>query len=380
MKPTTILFASSLLLLSISPIAHAEETKSLADTLASEAKETQMKAQVEAGEENTDEEEAENEPAVTANTLSNREVDNLADQVTTDLEQLLSGKKKEEVKKEDVEKVVEKAKEQGKSSDDIQKAVLEALDELQEKGVDVKQETLSFVQESITDILSAGSEDAMGDPASIYIQSLNAELAGTKVAKASKEEEAAAKDSNKAASTAPVAGEGSEESVDVDKVTAAIATNLASNKTAQEVDESKEEKEEEKEAVTTAANTETEQAEAQTEAALAVAQSDNKATEEDKTPAAETAPKTEETFAKVDSDKVADNIAKTVDGEISMDTQKGPKGTITVVHGESLSNIAERIYGETKYYQVIFDANRDVLADPNMVKVGQILKIPPKPE
>jgi nucleoid-associated protein YgaU len=377
MKPTTILFASSLLLLSISPIAHAEETKSLADTLASEAKETQMKDQAEAGEENTDEEEAENEPVVTANTLSNREVDNLADQVTTDLEQLLSGKKKEEVKKEDVEKVVEKAKEQGKSSDDIQKAVLEALDELQEKGVDVKQETLSFAQESITDILSAGSEDAMGDPASIYIQSLNAELAGTKVAKASKEEEATAKDGNKAASTAPVAGEGSEESVDVDKVTAAIATNLASNKTAQEVDESKEE---EKEAVTTAANTETEQAEAQTEAALAVAQSDNKATEEDKTPAAETAPKTEKAFAKVDGNKLADNIAKTVDGEISMDTQKGPKGTITVVHGESLSNIAERIYGETKYYQVIFDANRDVLADPNMVKVGQILKIPPKPE
>lgn len=375
MKPTTILFASSLLLLSISSIAHAEETKSLADTLAGEAKDTQMKDQAEAGEDNTDVDEAENEPAVTANILSNREVDNLADQVTQDLEQLLSGKKKEEVKKEDVEKVVEKAKEQGNSSDDIQKAVMDALNELQNKGVDVKQETLSFVQESITDILRAGSEDARGDPASIYIQSLNAELTGTKVAKAAKEEETTTQNSDKKASTRSTVGEGSEESVDVDKVAAAIETNLASNKTTQNVEDSKEE---EKDAIA-------ELAEAQIEAATAAAQLDNKATDEEKKSAAEAAPapKTEARLAKIDgdkSDKVADNSAKTVDGEISMDTQKGPKGTITVVHGESLSNIAKRIYGEKKYYQVIFEANTDVLADPNMVKVGQILKIPPKPE
>jgi len=375
MKPTTILFASSLLLLSISLIAHAEETKSLADTLAGEAKDTQMKKQAEAGEESTDVDETENEPAVTANTLSNREVDSLADQVTQDLEQLLSAKKKEEVKKEDVEKVVEKAKEQGNSSGDIQKAVMDALNELQDKGVDVKQETLSFVQESITDILSAGTKDAMGDPASIYIQSLNAELTGTKVAKAAKEEETTTQNSDKKDSTTSTVGEGSEESVDVDKIAAAIETNLASNKTTQNVGENKEE---EKDAVA-------EQAEAQIEAATAAAQLDHKATEAEKTPAAEaaSAPKTEAPLAKIDGDKgdkVADNSAKTVDGEISMDTQKGPKGTITVVHGESLSNIAKRIYGETKYYQVIFEANTDVLADPNMVKVGQILKIPPKPE
>ncbi|HHC73688.1 MAG TPA: LysM peptidoglycan-binding domain-containing protein [Thiothrix sp.] len=340
MKPTTIFFASSLLLLSISPIAHAEETKSLADTLASEAKETQMRDQKSAEEQNLEsagEAESEDEPSITANTLSNGEIDNLAEQVTTGLEKLLAGKKEDAVKKEDVEKIVEEAKEQGNTSGDIQKAVIEALDELKEKGVDVKKETLSFVQESMGDILNEGSADSMGDPASIYIQSLNAELAGAGVKKSDeKVDEQAVKPQ--------VEGESSKEKVDGDKVASAIAMNLASNK-----------------ATTGAAKPDVNEAESKTEASERI---------------------TGEKRADVDGEKVtsSSSIAKTVDGQISMATQKGPKGTITVVHGESLSNIARRIYGNERYYQVIFDANRDVLKTPNLVRVGQILKIPPKPE
>jgi nucleoid-associated protein YgaU len=44
--------------------------------------------------------------------------------------------------------------------------------------------------------------------------------------------------------------------------------------------------------------------------------------------------------------------------------------------GDTLSKIAEHYYGDSKLYPKIFDANRDVLKDPNMIRVGQRLRIP----
>lgn len=52
--------------------------------------------------------------------------------------------------------------------------------------------------------------------------------------------------------------------------------------------------------------------------------------------------------------------------------------TYTVKPGDTLSKIAKQFYGDLNAYMQIFEANRDKLTDPNMIKVGQVLTIPPK--
>lgn len=44
--------------------------------------------------------------------------------------------------------------------------------------------------------------------------------------------------------------------------------------------------------------------------------------------------------------------------------------------GETLSKIAEQYYGDKMLYPKIFEANRDLLKDPNKIKPGQKLLIP----
>ena len=44
--------------------------------------------------------------------------------------------------------------------------------------------------------------------------------------------------------------------------------------------------------------------------------------------------------------------------------------------GDTLGHIAQRFYGKASLYAKIFEANRDILSDPNLIKVGQKLKIP----
>ena len=48
----------------------------------------------------------------------------------------------------------------------------------------------------------------------------------------------------------------------------------------------------------------------------------------------------------------------------------------TVQTGDTLGKIAKRFYEEPKKYTQIFAANTDVLAHPDKIEVGQILKIP----
>jgi nucleoid-associated protein YgaU len=47
-----------------------------------------------------------------------------------------------------------------------------------------------------------------------------------------------------------------------------------------------------------------------------------------------------------------------------------------VKKGETLSKIAEQYYGDPSLYPKIFDANKDILKNPNLIKVGQKLRIP----
>jgi nucleoid-associated protein YgaU len=50
--------------------------------------------------------------------------------------------------------------------------------------------------------------------------------------------------------------------------------------------------------------------------------------------------------------------------------------THTVEKGDTLSHIAKTYYGRASRWHAIFDANRDVLDDPDKIQPGQVLKIP----
>lgn len=50
----------------------------------------------------------------------------------------------------------------------------------------------------------------------------------------------------------------------------------------------------------------------------------------------------------------------------------------TVQKGDSLSRIAKHLLGDTNAWKQIFEANRDVLSDPDKIFPGQTLKIPPR--
>jgi nucleoid-associated protein YgaU len=54
----------------------------------------------------------------------------------------------------------------------------------------------------------------------------------------------------------------------------------------------------------------------------------------------------------------------------------GAGTTYTVKSGDTLSGIAKQFLGDASKYQKIFEANRDILSDPDRIKPGQVLKIP----
>jgi nucleoid-associated protein YgaU len=53
--------------------------------------------------------------------------------------------------------------------------------------------------------------------------------------------------------------------------------------------------------------------------------------------------------------------------------------TYEVQSGDTLLSIAEQYYGDGTQWRRIYDANKDVIgSDPDKLKVGMKLKIPPK--
>ncbi len=50
----------------------------------------------------------------------------------------------------------------------------------------------------------------------------------------------------------------------------------------------------------------------------------------------------------------------------------------TVVKGDTLSGIAKRFYGNPQDYLFIFEANREVIKDPDLIYPGQKIRIPEK--
>lgn len=47
-----------------------------------------------------------------------------------------------------------------------------------------------------------------------------------------------------------------------------------------------------------------------------------------------------------------------------------------VVSGDTLGGIAKKFYGKASKYTTIFEANRDILSDPNKIYPGQKIRIP----
>ena len=63
--------------------------------------------------------------------------------------------------------------------------------------------------------------------------------------------------------------------------------------------------------------------------------------------------------------------------DITVDASlKAPETTYTVAAGDSLSKIAKQFYGDANKYMKIFDANKDQLKNPDLIKPGQVLRIP----
>ena len=48
----------------------------------------------------------------------------------------------------------------------------------------------------------------------------------------------------------------------------------------------------------------------------------------------------------------------------------------TVQAGDTLAEIAQRQFGRASAWHAIFDANRDQLDDPDLIRPGQVLRLP----
>ena len=79
-----------------------------------------------------------------------------------------------------------------------------------------------------------------------------------------------------------------------------------------------------------------------------------------------------------DKDVVADIKVNATAPQSAPPAQPAAAPTIsyTVQSGDTLSAIAKKFLGNANEYMDIFNANRDQLTDPDMIKPGQVLKIP----
>ncbi len=52
------------------------------------------------------------------------------------------------------------------------------------------------------------------------------------------------------------------------------------------------------------------------------------------------------------------------------------KKTYKVKAGDTLSSIAKEVLGSADRWQELYDANRDIIQDPNTIQIGMTLQIP----
>lgn len=75
-------------------------------------------------------------------------------------------------------------------------------------------------------------------------------------------------------------------------------------------------------------------------------------------------------------DKTYSDLMADITVDSSLPAPKAKEQAYTVQSGDTLSKISKQFYGDANSYMRIFDANKDQLKDPNVIKPGQVLKIP----
>jgi nucleoid-associated protein YgaU len=86
---------------------------------------------------------------------------------------------------------------------------------------------------------------------------------------------------------------------------------------------------------------------------------------------------------KIDQAIKAENIVNAIEVFKAPEPESAPAAApaadervYEVVPGDTLGAIAQKYYGKASEYMKIFEANRDILDNPDLIKVGQKLKIP----
>ena len=61
----------------------------------------------------------------------------------------------------------------------------------------------------------------------------------------------------------------------------------------------------------------------------------------------------------------------------SMSREEAIIPTYTVEKGDTLSKIAKQHYGDAAKWKALFEANRDVIKNPDLIQIGWVIKLPP---
>jgi len=77
-----------------------------------------------------------------------------------------------------------------------------------------------------------------------------------------------------------------------------------------------------------------------------------------------------------DFSNVQSGSSSTARTESPSENSTGMGRTHVVAPGDSLSKIAKQVYGNTDDWRKIYDANRDIIKDPDLIYPGQTLRLP----
>jgi nucleoid-associated protein YgaU len=77
-----------------------------------------------------------------------------------------------------------------------------------------------------------------------------------------------------------------------------------------------------------------------------------------------------------DFNNVRSGGSSTAPGATQPTSTIGSSRTYVVAKGDSLSKIAKREYGDANKWPTIYEANKELIKDPDLIYPGQELKIP----
>jgi len=75
---------------------------------------------------------------------------------------------------------------------------------------------------------------------------------------------------------------------------------------------------------------------------------------------------------------IGDELLHSIDKNVENKTDASAAGvrTYTVKSGDTLSAIAKQFYNDASKYMKIFEANKNILSNPDNIAPGQVLTIP----